>query len=147
MDSNKINYQLNNWTQKYFHFNGLKFSLNEEYSAFNVTRNIIWLNGAEPHEHNIIFRQFLYEYGATLAATNFKDISLIFLHELGHCLTRNYYDSFSLGFYDLMKRLASDAIAYWHVQDEFEANMIVVNFINNNPEAVKELDMIFEGWM
>jgi hypothetical protein len=46
-----------------------------------------------------------------------------------------------------MKRLASDANAYWHVQDEFEANMIVVNFINNNPEAVKELDMIFEEWM
>jgi hypothetical protein len=30
------------------------------------------------------------------------------------------------------------------VRDEFEANMMVVDFINSNPEAVKELDNIWK---
>ena len=49
--------------------------------------------------------------------------------------------------FKFQKESVYNAFDYWHILDEFEANMFVVNFMNNNPEAVKELDMIFEGWM
>ena len=144
IDFNKLSIELEKWIQKYFHFNGLKFDYNL-FSAYDFVENIIYISQMNTPETNKKFRQFLYEYGASAAATDFMDDSLIFLHELSHCLTNSLYDDFELTVYNFQKEDV-DSFTYWEVRDEFEANMVVVDFINNNPEAIYELDKIFWEW-
>ena len=140
---NKITVGLENWIQKYFHFNGLRFEF-EDFSGYNFDTNTIYISYIDLPKTHKKFRQFLYEYGAPAAATKFKNNSLVFLHELAHCLTNSLYDDFELTIYDFQKEGVDDAFTYWEVRDEFEANMIVVDFINDNPEAIYELDKIWE---
>jgi len=137
-----LNNDLNNWVQKYLHFNGLIFLYNKE-SGYGWQEQIIYIGKKDKPTHND-FRQFLHEYGCDVNATNSV---LTFLHELGHCLTDSNYDILDQLIFKFQKESVCNAFDYWHILDEFEANMFVVNFMNNNPEAVKELEMIFEGWM
>lgn len=137
-----LNDNLNNWIQKYFHFNGLTFLYNKE-SGYGWQEQVIYIGKKDKPIHND-FRQFLHEYGCDINASNSV---LTFLHELGHCLTDSNYDDLEQIIFKFQKESVHNAFDYWHILDEFEANMFVVNFMNNNPEAVKELDMIFEGWM
>lgn len=141
----KLENDLNIWIQKYFSFNGLKFRYNNT-SAYDYKNNIIYLGKKDKPIHND-FRQFLYEYGCNKDLTNYNNNTLVFLHELSHCLTSGNYDDLEQIIFKFQKESVHNAFDYWHILDEFEANMFVVNFMNNNPEAVKELDMIFEGWM
>lgn len=144
IDFNKLSIELEKWVQKYFHFNGLKFDY-DFFSSYDFVEHIIYLSQMNMPEINKKFRQFLYEYGAPAAATDFMDDSLIFLHELSHCLTNSLYDDFETIIYKFQKENV-DSFTYWEVRDEFEANMVVVDFINSNSEAIYELDKIFWEW-
>lgn len=135
---------LEDWIQKYFHFNGLKFRYNN-ISAYDYGENIIYLGKKDKAIHND-FRQFLYEYGCNKNLTNYYNITLTFLHELSHCLTNNTFDDIEIIVCNFQKEYVDNAFDYWYIPDEFEANMVVVNFINNNPEAIDELNNIFYGW-
>lgn len=138
--------ELDNWIEKYFHFNGLKYRIDTFFGYNYVDHYIVigWLNSLkETHKK---FRQFLYEYGAEAAAINFTNDFLAFLHELGHCLTTSWFDNIEMVVCNFQKESVDNAFDYWEVPDEFEANMVVVNFINTNPEAISELDNIFMGW-
>lgn len=139
--SKELNSSLNNWIQKYLHFNGLKFLYMKE-SAYDYKNNIIYIGKYDKPIHTD-FRQFLYEYGCKGNANNH---TLTFLHELGHALTYNHFDDFEMIIFNFKKESVYNSFDYWHIPDEFEANMFVINFINANPEAVKELDNIFMGW-
>ena len=142
--SKTLNDNLNNWIQKYLHFNGLKFLYMEE-SAYDYDNNIIYIGKNDKPIHND-FRQFLYEYGCNEDLTNYNNNTLVFLHELSHCLTNSNYDNLEMIILNFKKKSVDNSFDYWEILDEFEANMIVVDFINNNPEAIKELDNIFMGW-
>jgi hypothetical protein len=138
-----LNDNLNNWIQKYLHFNGLKFFYMKE-SAYNYEDNVIYIGTDEQPIHTD-FRQFLYEYGCKEDLTTCHNSTLTFLHELGHTLTDSNYNDLEQLVFKFQKEDIYNSFDYWHIHDEFEANMFVVNFINNNPEAVKELDNIFAG--
>ena len=141
----KFENDLNNWVQKYFHFNGLTFLYNKE-SGYAWKEQVIYIGKKDKPIHND-FRQFLYEYGCNENLTNYNNNTLVFLHELSHCLTNSNYDDFEMIILGFEKESIDNAFDYWEIPDEFEANMVIINFINKNPKAVKELDMIFEGWM
>lgn len=138
--------ELDNWIEKYFHFNGLTYRM-DTFFGYNYVDHYIIIsclnNLKETHKK---FRQFLYEYGAEAAAINFTNNSLAFLHELAHCLTTSNFDNIEMVVCNFKKESVDNAFDYWEIPDEFEANMVVVDFINTNPEAVKELDNIFMGW-
>lgn len=140
----KLENDLNIWIQKYFYFNGLKFRYNNT-SAYDYKNNIIYLGKKDKPIHND-FRQFLYEYGCNEDLTNYDNNTLTFLHELAHCLTTSWFDNIEMVVCNFQKESVDNAFDYWEVPDEFEANMVVVNFINTNPEAISELDNIFMGW-
>lgn len=137
-----LNNNLNNWIQKYLHFNGLKFRYKKE-SAYDYGNNIIYIGKNDKPIHTD-FRQFIYEYNCHENASN---QTLTFLHELGHVLTNCYFNDIEMIILCFEKESVDNAFDYWHIDDEFEANMFVINFMNNNPEAIRELDNIFEGWM
>ena len=137
-----LNDNLNKWIQKYLHFNGLEFLYMEE-SGYDYGNNIIYIGKYDKPIH-MDFRQFLYEYGCKEDADN---QTLAFLHELGHALTQEHFDDFEMIIFNFKKESVYNSFDYWHIPDEFEANMFVINFMNNNPEAIRELDNIFEGWM
>lgn len=98
-----------------------------------------------------IFEQFLYEYGCI-----YSDIPvpiLCFLHEAGHHMTISNFSTIDLLLCDFLKNRIKDEddfnfyYKYWLVEDEFEANMWMINFINNNIEAVEDLCVLFsQGW-
>jgi Zn-dependent peptidase ImmA (M78 family) len=137
-----LNDNLNNWIQKYLHFNGLEFRYKKE-SAYDYGDNIIYIGKKDKSIHTD-FRQFIYEYNCHENASN---QTLTFLHELGHVLTNCYFNDIEMIILCFEKGSVDNAFDYWHIDDEFEANMFVINFMNNNPEAIRELDNIFEGWM
>lgn len=98
-----------------------------------------------------IFEQFLYEYGCI-----YSDIPvpvLCFLHEAGHHMTISNFSNLDLVYCSLLKSEIKDNddfnfyYKYWLVDDEFEANMWMIDFINNNIEAVEDLCVLFSrGW-
>lgn len=138
--------ELDNWIEKYFHFNGLTYRMDTFFAYDYVDHRIIINcldNLKETHKR---FRQFLYEYGCNEDLTNYNNNTLAFLHELAHCLTTSWFDNIEMVVCNFQKESVNNAFDYWEVPDEFEANMVVVDFINTNPEAISELDNIFMGW-
>ena len=136
-----LNDNLTNWIQKYFHFNGLTF-LYDKTSGYEYNENTIYIGKNDRSIHND-FRQFLYEYGCKEDLTNYNNNTLTFLHELSHCLTNSNYNDLEQLVFKFQKEDVYNSFDYWHILDEFEANMCVINIINTNPKAVVELNDIF----
>ena len=123
------------------------------YAINDEDANIRCINiGVEKvEETGNIFEQFLYEYGCI-----YSDIPipvLCFLHEAGHHMTISNFSTIDLLLCDFLKKRIKDEddfnfyYKYWLVDDEFEANMWMINFINNNIEAVEDLCVLFsQGW-
>lgn len=121
-----------------------------KYDISNIDVNIANRFAYDPEDHiiyfgiyddiketGIDFSQYLYEYGC-----EYVDIwypILAFLHEVGHVRTLDSFDEHDRLFMNVFKTFKTTNFEYWDVQDEFAANMFVVDFINNNIEAVTEL--------
>lgn len=109
--------------------------------------------GVEANEDaGCYFEQFLYEYGCEYCGIPYPILCM--LHECGHVNTINQFSDSELFLFDLTKQFDHGESKqewfnrYWSIPDEFAANMWVVNFINNNIEAVEDLCNTFiSAWI
>ncbi len=118
-----------------------------EIFEYDRDSHTIYFATIEPKESGHFFQQYLYEYGCEKAP--FIDVNtLAFLHEACHHLTLGQFDDIDIAMFSILKEFI-DKISdyehyskYWDIADEFIANMEVVNFINDNFNAVIKLQEI-----
>ena len=98
------------------------------------------------------FEQFLYEYGCEYCGIPYPILCM--LHECGHVMTIEQFSDSELFLFELSKQFSHGEEAqewfnrYWHMPDEFAANMWVVDFINNHIEEVENLCNTFiNAWI
>lgn len=116
----------------------------EEDFSYDVINHKIECGVEEPRELGVLYAQYLYEYGCSHAPFLWAS-TLSFLHEAGHHLTAGCFREEELGFFNFVKEFAEDAGTYWDTPDEFAANMVVVDFVNNHFDAVLELQNILQN--
>lgn len=142
---------IHNWLAKNG-FNNIDLTTSLDF-AYNITNNTIVIGTEKYPTVGRYFEQFLYEYG--LEYSGIFDSVLAFLHELGHVYTIPAFSNAELMLYQIAKNFTAEDFTnmeteqekfnyYWELPDEFAANMWVINFVNNNIEAVEELCNI---WM
>jgi len=110
--------------------------------SYNTDYHILTFGTKSYPDVGRYFEQFLYEYG--MEYTGIFDEVLCMLHELGHYMTIDNFDEGERVECFLFKHLIRGEDfewfeGYWSVSDEFAANMWVVNYVNENIEAVEEL--------
>ena len=143
----KFKTDLANWFEKYG-FGKLDITFDRDF-ALNVHEyHPILVIGVQSYpEVSRYFEQFLYEYG--LEYIGIFDPVLAFLHELGHRMTLDTFSETELKLFQITKEFSHEESeydwynSYWHIPDEFAANIWEINFINNFPEAAEELCMIY----
>jgi len=105
--------------------------------AYNPEERTIYFGVYDDKETGLEFAQYIYEYGC-----EYVDIwypILAFLHEVGHVRTLDNFDEKDRFYYQIIKSFKTTNFDYWNVPDEFAANMFVIDFINNNVDALNEL--------
>jgi hypothetical protein len=136
---NKFHNELINWLANNG-FSNCDVCFKEDF-VYNRIHHRIGIGANEP-QNGVSFEQFLYEYGL-----EYMDIwapILAFLHEAFHHITLSNFEELELKFYRLLKTddIMTD-FEYWEMPDEFAANIALINFVNNNINAIIELQNIF----
>ena len=70
---------------------------------------------------------------------------LAFLHELGHHYTTDLFDDSEIDEFEEIKEdlgdTDSDFLAYFDIEDEYEASKWAVDYIDTHPDKIKQLDL------
>ena len=115
---------------------------------YDIDNKVIY-TGVVSTSEGIWFEQFESDHGMKI--TGIIPEVLAFLHEVGHyCTVDNFGnndredDNLNKFFIDMIEDSHDRMIKYWNLPMEFAANMWVVDFVNNNIDAVKELCDMWE---
>ena len=121
--------------------------------AYRLSTNEILFGLYSYEETAQVFDEFLDEIG--LEIENILNPVLAFLHEVGHSRTiHQFSDEELILYYHIKENLNLNYLAdpdafptnmkaYWRMNDELAANQWLVDFVNNNLEAIIELQNIF----
>lgn len=110
--------------------------------GYDWAEDILYVGAPIGPEVGSWFAQFLYEYGCDIHNLDYEVLPL--LHELGHAVTNKYFSEEELLHWYLVKFFTYEdsygyAFEYWSYDDEFSANLWVMNFITEYPDRVAAL--------
>ena len=126
-----------NWASKNG-FSNVDFDFSENFE-YDRTNHIVYL-GINADDNALAINQFLYEYGSDYENLWCPIIALI--HELAHHMTLPCFNEMELHIFDMAKESMNNIMDYWHIPDEFSANIWAINFMNTHYEALNELYQI-----
>ncbi len=140
---------------KWIHKNGFSSEVKkikyDIYSSFDLDTYQINIGIEKLDGVDEWFEEFLLERG--FQWEGIPSPVLQFLHELGHSQTIYDFSNSELVLCDTLKKFIGigdckdSAVKYWEVMDELAANDWLIDFTNNNIDAVSELCQYFiDNW-
>ena len=133
--------------RKWFRDNGINCDIDfDDDFSYDAAANKVTVGKEYDVDVRVLFEQFLYEYGMEYVGFDFQTLGI--LHEIGHFFTLGNFSMEELincRFEKLFCEDDDDAFDYWEIDDEFAANVWVINFINEHIEAAEKLANIFKG--
>ena len=113
--------------------------------GYDWDKDILYVGAPVEPELEMWFVQFLHEYGGDVRGVDYAVLPL--LHELGHVSTVKWFSEaelFSFHVFKTINNAVDDAdygvaVRYWECEDEFVANLWVIDYIFQNFERVSAL--------
>ena len=141
---------IQNWLQKY-NMPKINLDFSQDF-AFDFKSDTLYIGVEAFEDVDEYFNEYLEKHG--FEWENVPAPVLAFLHELGHANTIHDFNDSQIVFFDFCKQLANQQddekeamFAYWDVPDEYAANRWLIDFSEENIDAMMELVQVYsEKW-